>query len=405
MKIVFFAHPAYQEQDSMIRFTEMLCKGMTARGHEVELWQPKASFVEKFGKNGFVKKWLSYIDMFLLFPQQVKNKIRSCSEDTLFILTDHALGPWIPLVKNRLHMVHCHDFLAQRSAANEIDGVRISFTGKIYQQYIRFGYTRAKHFISVSSKTDEDLKRFMANKIFTSTVVYNGLNRVFTPQDPIIARKHMSRITGIPLSDGYLMHIGGNAWYKNRLGVIDIYNAWRKFSNLSYPLLMIGKSPDKALEEKHLSSPYRKDIIFLTDFNDNTVRTAYAGAQMLLFPSLAEGFGWPIVEAQASGCLVLTTEEAPMTEVAASSGIYIKKMPNEVDAISLWAIKAAKTVDDFMRISKSEREKLVSKGILNAHRFDSDRCLDQIEKAYLEVCCGQSLVNITSDALGMQLQN
>ena len=49
----------------------------------------------------------------------------------------------------------------------------------------------------------------------------------------------------------------------------------------------------------------------------------YSGAELLLFPSLEEGFGWPIIEAQASGCRVVTTGKAPMTEVGGNAAFYL----------------------------------------------------------------------------------
>ena len=63
---------------------------------------------------------------------------------------------------------------------------------------------------------------------------------------------------------------------------------------------------------------------------DDLVKMAYVGASLFLFPSLAEGFGWPIAEAMASGCPVITTNKRPMTEVTKGTGRLIEKMPKEI---------------------------------------------------------------------------
>ena len=60
-----------------------------------------------------------------------------------------------------------------------------------------------------------------------SKVIYNGLNKKFEAINEIIAREIINHVTGVNLSSGYILHVGGNQWYKNRVGVVKIYDAWR----------------------------------------------------------------------------------------------------------------------------------------------------------------------------------
>jgi len=87
-----------------------------------------------------------------------------------------ALGPWVPVVRDRPHVVHVHDLLALRSALGEIPENPTSITGRIYQRYIRRGFQKARHFVSISRKTQADLHRVGGVSAITSEVVYNGLN-------------------------------------------------------------------------------------------------------------------------------------------------------------------------------------------------------------------------------------
>ena len=174
-----------------------------------------------------IKKWLGYIDQFIVFPRDVKKRLKNVSRNTLFVFTDHALGPWVPLVANRPHVIHCHDFLAQQSALGEIPENPTRKTGRNYQKMIHKGYSEGRNFISVSFNTKKMLHRFLTASPERSEVVYNGLNQSFTTLDPCKARDSVSRETGIELKNGYLLHVGGNQWYKNRIGVVEIYNAWR----------------------------------------------------------------------------------------------------------------------------------------------------------------------------------
>lgn len=368
----------------MPRFAKMLADGMQKRGHKVEIWSPKPKFYNLPLPQQF-KKWLSYVDQYLVFPKQIKKQLKAVKKNTLFVLTDHALGPWLPQIANLPHVVHCHDFLAQQSALDLIPENPTSWTGKQYQAYIRRGYSKGKNFISVSQKTQHDLHNFIDSSKVKSEVVYNGLNQTFKLNTSDDARRNLGNFTDIDLKEGYLLHIGGNQWYKNRLGVVEIYDSWRAQNIKNIPLLLIGESPDDNLNLKISQSKYQSDIYCLDKIEDNLISDAYAGAIVFLFPSLAEGFGWPIAEAMACGCPVITTNEAPMTEVAGDAAFLIPKQPIEDIEIKLWADNAAKTVEKIFSLSNEERNTIIQKGLENAKRFDTDYALDQIENSYKNI--------------------
>lgn len=365
----------------MPRFAQMLTEEMKRRGHTVALWTPQAFF---FGLPVPValKKWMGYVDQFIVFPIQVKHLLKACSSDTLFVFTDHALGPWVPMVKERPHVIHCHDFLAQRSAMGQIPENPTSWSGRQYQAMIRRGYSKGKYFISVSEKTREDLHQFLPELPSFSEVVHNGFNQSFKLKDPLEARICLKKKIGLDLKGGYLLHVGGNQWYKNRVGVIEIYNAWRSMGESKLPLLLIGKKPCTNLQKMYELSPFKEDIVILCDVEDEIVRLAYAGASVFVFPSLAEGFGWPIAEAMASGCPVITTNEAPMTIVAGSAGFLIPRKPPEIAGAETWAIEAARVVSNVLGLSVEERKAASQAGLLNSRRFNRTLALDRIEKIY-----------------------
>ncbi|MBK1817136.1 glycosyltransferase family 4 protein [Luteolibacter yonseiensis] len=373
---------------SMPRFAAMLQSGMVERGHDVEVWTSEKFFL-KIPVPAPLRKWVGYLDQYLVFPLQIRNRLGKSSRDTLFVFADQALGPWVPVVSGRPHVIHCHDFLAQRSALGEIPENPTGRTGKWYQAYIRQGFRQGRNFISVSEKTRSDLNRFVNGGVERSEMVYNGLNQEFGLVDPSYARTELRKLTSIDLDGGYLLHVGGNQWYKNRIGVIEIYNAWRAGTNPGLPLLMIGPKASGDLQAMRDASPFRDDIHLLAGLDDVAVRLAYAGSAAFIFPSLAEGFGWPIAEAMASGCPVLTTDEAPMTEVAGEAAFLIPRRPQDESQTATWAARSADVLQKLVSLSDDERKNVVTRGIANAKRFDSAAALDQIARIYSSVLAGR----------------
>ena len=368
----------------MPRFAQMLKTGMEERGHSVDVWTAKSMFF-KFPAPKFFKKWLGYVDQFVVFPLQVKKKLKQSNGNTIFVFTDNALGPWVPLVADLPHAIHCHDFLAQLSERGETPENITGFSGKKYQQFIRRGFVKGKNFIAVSKKTKKDLHRFLINEPQRSHVVYNGLNQSFALQNPANALICFSKKIEINLDNGFILHVGGNLWYKNRLGIIAIYSAWRNISKLNCSLILIGDAPQDDLITAKEKSPFKADIHFLSGVSDQYVQMAYASAKVFLFPSLAEGFGWPIAEAMASGCLVITTNEAPMSEVAGTAGFLINRMPNDTEKSNSWAVESANILEIVATLSPEQRAIEINKGLENVKRFNAKESLDKIEKIYLDI--------------------
>ena len=384
MKIVLFTHPPFLEHQSMPRYAEMLLNGMKERGHQVKVWTPEARLYKMAFMNS-LKKWLGYVDQYIVFPIEVKFKLLKSSKDTLFVFADQALGPWVPLVKNRKHVVHCHDFLALKSALGMIPENPTSYTGKLYQSYIRNGFSKGKNFISISKKTQQDLQELHQGIILNSIVCYNGLNRPFNVVSPIESRSLLGAKLDIVLSSGYILHIGGNQYYKNRRGVIEIYDTWRSINKEKIPLILIGSEPSEELKTLYQKSLFKDDIHFITNLSDEYINNAYSGAICLLFPSLDEGFGWPIAEAMASGSLVITTNRSPMNEVGGTAAFYIDKKPNDSMLLNKWKEESASILEIVFTLSTIQRAEIIEKSLNQSQKFTAEYSLNAIEVVYKEI--------------------
>ena len=357
---------------------------MISHGHRVEIWSPDPFFF-KLSKSIKLRKWLGYIDQYIIFPLSIRKNIHRQPLDTLYVFTDHAQGPWVSTVKNKKYIIHCHDFLAQKSALGEIEENLTSWTGRLYQKLIYKGYSQGENFISISQKTKEDLHRLLVHSPTNSTVVHNSVSNNFMPTEVILAREKLEKIFTISLSKGYILHVGGNQWYKNRVGVIKIYNAWRLKYKLDLPLILIGDYPSGKILDIYANSIYKNDIHMYSGIDDLTLGLLYSGATVFVFPSLAEGFGWPIAEAMACGCPVITTNEAPMTEVAGNAAFLIPRCPIDIDEANRWAMNSSYILNEVVQMPPEQKMLVVKRGFEQVKNFDREVVLSKIENIYLNI--------------------
>jgi len=388
MKIVLFCHPAFLTSQSMPRFAKMLKQAYRERGYTVEVWSPKAVF-HRWIDFGPLGKWAGYLDQYLLFPMWVKKALQRETADTMYVFCDQALGPWVPLVADRPHVIHCHDFLALQSALGEYPEHPVKFLGRQYQFYIRRGFRAGKNFISVSHNSKKELARFLQTEPIISEVVHNGLNFSFSPPPETVALNELSNVL-TPVTDArMLVHVGGNTWYKNRMGVVHIYAQYCKRCDNPLPLWMVGDSPSQRLRELAMTVAPKGKVYFLSGLSNRQVQAVYSLAKVMIFPSLAEGFGWPIAEAMACGCPVLTTGAPPMTEVGGDSVTYIPVMPREAQ-VDEWAVSAANTLISLLNASPEKKFADRAKGLEHVRLFDADKAISAYEKIYHQVMAQHS---------------
>jgi glycosyltransferase involved in cell wall biosynthesis len=118
--------------------------------------------------------------------------------------------------------------------------------------------------------------------------------------------------------------------------------------------------------------------------DNDTLEALYSHAELLLFPSLAEGFGWPIAEALACGCPVITTDAAPMTEVGGDVAVYLPRLAPADDA-NVWADNGAQVLVEVLKRPPAERERRAAMGCAWASRFAADVAIEGYLSIYQRV--------------------
>ncbi len=368
MKIALIANYRSDFFNSMSGYAAMLENGVRSRGHQVEIIEPPIVFGSLARGPGEFAKWIGYIDQYILGPGFLRRKIRRINPDIVHVC-DHSNSMYLRSTAGKPQVITCHDLLAISGARGRHQGVSTRLTGRLQQRWIARGLARARHVICVSHKTASDFREIFPGSRAEIRVIHHGLSRAFSPASTTDIRAALGAL-GLTPQTKYLIHVGGNSWYKNRLGAMQIYVSLRQFPEFRpLVLVMVGRPWTEAMRAFCLESGLNDRIVEAEDVSDSTLNALYSGAAGLLFPSREEGFGWPILEAQACGCPVITTNRPPMTEVAGDAAIFID--PSEPSL-------AAQTIRDQWPRCADLREA----GFRNLQRFSLDAMIDAYCTAY-----------------------
>jgi glycosyltransferase involved in cell wall biosynthesis len=366
MKVLLVGNYVSDEQESMQRFANLLHNGLTQAGHEVRLLRPTPVFGRIKPAAQGLGKWLGYIDKFAIFPRALK--VAAEWADVIHIC-DHSNAFYVKYLSTRPHTVTCHDLLAISSALKELPEHRTSWTGSQFQQIILDGLREARHVVCVSAATKAELIRLTGVPERKVSLIYNGLNYSYAPllkSDIEISRREPE--TRQP----FLLHVGGNQWYKNRLGVLKIFAHLQSIVSPKMKLIMVGKPWTYDMREFVSLNGLGDKVSELTNISNADLHVLYSKAFALLFPSLREGFGWPIVEAQACGCPVFTSDRAPMTEVGGDAAVYL----DPADPSGAAAV-IANSLDRIAQLRQA--------GLENVKRFSSEAMICSYSSIYQQL--------------------
>jgi glycosyltransferase involved in cell wall biosynthesis len=207
--------------------------------------------------------------------------------------------------------------------------------------------------VTVSDYTSNDIIQYFGKKVRNKIVrIYNPVPLGFVPtQSPI------------PSSKPNLLQVG-------TLPNKNIENVILALENINCHLTILGKlsADQKALLELH-----KIDFTNLVGISFSEVRQEYVKADIVLFISVYEGFGMPVIEANATGRPVITANNSSLPEIAGKAALFVE----DITSIDEIRSKITSLIED-----RNLRERLVKDGFENVKRFEFTRIASEYLKLY-----------------------
>lgn len=207
------------------------------------------------------------------------------------------------------------------------------------------------------------------------SVIYEAVPREITKVSNALSDEKVDLIKKqLDLNEPFALFVGTREPRKNLERVI---NAWQKSAN-DIRLFVVGqKGWDKTSSSSFLNRFTKlvdqKRLIFLEKVNNQELVTLYSSAEFLLFPSLEEGFGLPILEAYYHGCRVLTSNNSGMKEVAGNAAVLVN--PTDQDSIE-------QGIKLLLSENQEEKDNRFKKMILRLHLFSWTKAAQETARVY-----------------------
>ena len=195
---------------------------------------------------------------------------------------------------------------------------QINWSERLYYQYFMPKFiARAEQIITVSQSTRDDLISHFPNAAQKTTVIYNGVRKMAT-NDPEISK--------LPFEGKqYFVALGAIHPRKNIPNLLLAFEHFKKKSDSDALLVIVGRIAwkTKVIKSTLEKLQPKKDVKFVGYLSDQNLYQVLRHSIGLIYVSLFEGFGLPIVEAMQLGVPVITSNRSSMQEIAGDAAILV----------------------------------------------------------------------------------
>jgi glycosyltransferase involved in cell wall biosynthesis len=251
------------------------------------------------------------------YPRWLSKEI---SRFDLFHLVDHSYSQLLHALPAGRTVVTCHDLDTFRSALEPAREKRPRWF-RLMAERILEGFRKAAYVIAVSEATRSELLRYGIVSPNRVRVIPNGTHPVYSPLPEPVADAEAARLLPGDSGDGWLLNVGSNAPRKRIDLLLQVFAAVRQ----QMPGVRLARVGSPLTDEQRkIASDLKIEnaIIALPSLSYATLAAVYRRAGLLVHTAEAEGFGLTIVEAMASGCLVVASDLPVLYEVAGTGAVF-----------------------------------------------------------------------------------
>jgi glycosyltransferase involved in cell wall biosynthesis len=295
---------------------------------------------------------------------------------------------WVPKLLKYNHIDVFHGLSNGLPVGTEKTGIPSLFTvhdliyirfpeyyKKIDRMLYKFFVTRscrtATKIIAISHSTRNDLINLLGvdpNKI---EVIYQSCNKLFYERVDESVKRNVRQKYALP--EKFILCVGTIEQRKNQLAILEGLVKER----LKIPLVILGKPTayKMLLDDFILENDLRNQVLFLQNTSSCELQTIYQMAEIMVYPSFFEGFGLPVLEAQASGCPVITSNISSMPEAGGEGALYI----DPTNSTEIGSAIRKILIDDKLK------EELIQKGTANSAFFADQMVAEKLMALYQSV--------------------
>ncbi len=240
----------------------------------------------------------------------------------------------------------------------------------LFRHIIGDSCKRADRIVAISEATKNDIESLFRVDGKKIDVVYlGGLEKTEPENNDILPDNSFLKKIGI--NKPYFLYIGTLQPRKNINTIVQAFLRLKE-NNRNIQLVLAGKNGwgmDKVFQEIN-DSDYKEDIILPGFISGEEKRLLYRNAKCVVFPSVYEGFGIPILEAFEYGLPVITASNSSLPEVGGDAALYIK------DTFS--ADELSEKMNTVLEMDSSEIEEIKRKDAKQLSKFSWEKCAKQI---------------------------
>ncbi|MDD5134234.1 MAG: glycosyltransferase [Phycisphaerae bacterium] len=262
----------------------------------------------------------------------------------------HCFHHLMPPTKNKPRLMTIHDLRRYKLP---------QFYGKSKLAFFENAVRRADHFLAISQATKEDLCSVFSidERRVDVAPLASGIEPVFySAQQKEEIKSKLSEKLGRKI-ENYFVAISSPDSRKNIARTVEAFDIAAKDMAENTKLLIIGNLDKRDFElERKLRANLYNNVIWVGTVED--LRPFFACSEALIFASLYEGFGIPILEAFSCGTAVITSNCSSMPEVGGDAAMYID--PFDADSITQAIVKISNNgqLRDTLVSAGRERNKL-----------------------------------------------